>query len=189
MSSAVLEFNSTPSEATQNHNTNFFSTATYFHSQLPLLSAGGLAGYYSITPSSASGPGPLYFAFLVYDLSSSPSALQQALGPIVERLANTSGITSSLHLRPATNFTAFRVASLPTASVGTNYLVGSRLWDGKAVQDEQGVQKSLQAFRNNYIEGTFVSGLGVQSIPPDQSSVNPAWRRTVVHISEDLPLA
>jgi len=75
------------------------SAAASFHTQLLVLSAAAFMGYYSITPSIASAdPGLLYFAFLVYELFSSPSVLQQALQPIVNRLANTLGITSSLHI-------------------------------------------------------------------------------------------
>jgi len=63
------------------------------------------------------------------------------------------------------------------------------LWDEKAVLIEQGMQKTLQTFGNEYLEGVFLSGVGVQSILFEQSSVNLVWRRTIVHMSENLALA
>lgn len=82
------------------------------------------------------------------------------------------------------SFEMFSAIYLQAASVGTNYLAGSRLWDQKAVQNEEGVALALKAFQNQYLEGTFVSIPAVQNVPADQSSINPAWRRTVVHMSQ-----
>ena len=102
----------------------------------------------------------------------------------MNRLLNWTGITALLNIEQLMTFAAFSATYLPAAPVGTNYLAGNRLWDQKAVQDEAGVVTVLKAFQNQYLEGTFVSGPGGQNVPADQNSVNPAWRRTVVELSE-----
>lgn len=184
---AFLGINSTSAEALQNNNANFFSAVAYIHTQLPQLSTAGLMGYYSIMPLSTSpGVAPMNFDFLIYALSSSSSAVNTALQPLMTRLSDWTGITTSLGVEQPMTFAVFRATHLVAAPVGTKYLAGNRLWDKKAVQDEAGVVTVLQAFQNQYLEGTFVSGPGVQNIPADESSVNPAWRRTVVELSESI---
>ena len=182
---AFLRFNSTHAEAIQNNNTGFFSAAAYLHAQLPTLSTAGLTGYYSIQPLSTSTElGPMRFDFLIYSLSSSSSAVHTSLQPLMNKLSDSTGIRVSLNIEQSMSFEIFSATYLQAASVGTNYLAGSRLWDQQAVQNEEGVALALKAFQNQYLEGAFVSMPAVQNVPADQSSINPAWRRTVVHMSQ-----
>lgn len=53
-----------------------------------------------IVSTTSAGRGPLYSAFLVYESFSPPSALQQGLQPLVDRLSNILGIISSLYIQP-----------------------------------------------------------------------------------------
>ena len=182
---AFLVINSTASEASQNSNTNFFSAVAYLHAQLPSLSADGLMGYYSMTSVPGSNSSlPMYFDFLIYTLSSSPLALEAPLKLVMDNLSSIAGITSLLDVRPTVDFTAFRATYLTAATVGYNYLGGNRLWDAKAVGDSKAIAKALKAFEKGYLEGTFESGPGVQVVAANQSSVNPAWRQTVLEVSE-----
>ncbi|KAI4263327.1 MAG: hypothetical protein L6R42_001517, partial [Xanthoria sp. 1 TBL-2021] len=140
-------------------------------------------GYYSITPLSPSpvpAPVPLNFAFLIYVLSSNSTALNHTLAPIMARLNNSPGLTSALNIEPPTDFLSFQSVHFRAAPVGENYLPGTRLWDAKALQDAATVENTLRQFQNNLLQGTFVSGAGVQSVSANESAVNPAWRRTVV---------
>ena len=182
---AFLRFNSTHAEATQNNNTGFFSAAAYLHAQLPTLATAGLTGYYSIQPlSTSTGLSPMRFDFLIYSLSSSSSAVYTSLQPLMNKLSDSTGIIISLNIDLSMSFVVFAATYLQAASVGTNYLAESRLWDQKAVQNEEGVALVLRAFQNQYLEGTSVSIPAIQNVPADQSSINPAWRRTVVHMSQ-----
>ncbi|KAL8983104.1 MAG: hypothetical protein Q9205_002567 [Flavoplaca limonia] len=180
---ALLSFNSTLIEASESNNTNFYSITAYLHSRLPDLSAAGLMGYYSITPLSPSpvlAPVPLNFAFLIYTLSSNTTIITHTLAPIMARLNSTSGLTTALEIEPPTDFLSFQSGHFCAAPVGENYLPGTRLWDAKAVRDTTSLEHTLRQFQNNHLQGTFVSGAGVQTVPANESAVNPAWRRTVV---------
>lgn len=169
----------------ENDNANFFSAAAFVHSQLPNLADNGLMGYYSMNPlSSAAGSSQMTFAFLIYVLDQQESTLVTALNPIMEKLLATSGVNSSLVPRPTVDFTAFRGAYLTAATVGDNYLAGNRLWDETAVRNQYDVAKALKAFERGYLEGTFQTGPGVQAVGSNQSSINPAWRQTVIELSK-----
>ncbi|KAL8654043.1 MAG: hypothetical protein Q9226_003588 [Calogaya cf. arnoldii] len=184
---ALLSFNSTSSEASGNNNTNFYSVTAYLHTQLPYLSAAGLTGYYSIIPLSASPisapASTMNFAFLIYTLSPNTTKIMHTLAPIMARLNKTSGLTSVLSIEPPTDFLYFQFVHFRAAPVGENYLPGTRLWDTKAVADPTSLENALRQFQNHHLQGTFVSGAGVQSVPPDESAVNPARKRTVVDMS------
>ncbi|KAL8904236.1 MAG: hypothetical protein Q9207_003396 [Kuettlingeria erythrocarpa] len=130
ITSALLSFNSTSSEASANNNAEFYSIAAYLHTQLPYLSAAGLMGYYSITPLSAfpiSAPPSMNFAFLIYTLSLNTAIITHTLAPIMARLNKTSGLTSVLNIEPPTDFLAFQSMHFRAAPVGENYLPGTRL--------------------------------------------------------------
>lgn len=164
----------------------FYAITAYLHTQLPHLSVAGLMGYYYIVPLSPSpipASVPLSFAFLIYALSSNSTIINRTLAPIMARLNSTSGLTSALNIEPPTDFLPFQSVHLRAAPVGENYLPGTRLWDAKAVQNAASLENTLRQFQNNYLQGTFVSGAGVQSVPANDSAVNPAWRRTVVDMS------
>lgn len=167
------------------NNTSFFSATAYFHTLLPSLSTRGLMGYYTITPlkSLAPGPAPMSFTSILYVLNSSSSALHDTLDHFFSRLNATAGITASLSIQPPLGFEAFRQAYMPSAAVGLNYIAGSWLWDEKAVEDEEGVGNVLKVFEGEWLQGAFVSGPGVRIVAVDENAVNPAWRRTVVHMS------
>lgn len=123
---AFLALNSTDTEASHNGNSNFFSAVAYLHTQISHLSTAGLMGYYSMEPiSKTNTTSPLIFNFLIYTLSSTPSALEAALWPLADRLSSTTDVTSSLVIRPTVDFTAFRGVYLSAATVGTNYLAGN----------------------------------------------------------------
>ena len=143
-------------------------------------------GYYSTMPLSGvqqNATSQRNFAFLLFALDLTPSAVNLSLQPIMERLNASKGITSSLQLQGPLKYEAFRQVKFTAASVGNNYLAGSRLWDGDAVRDEEGVEGVLRTFENDYLQGSFISGPGVRSVDPDASAANPAWRRTIIHMS------
>ncbi|KAI4261794.1 MAG: hypothetical protein L6R42_003012 [Xanthoria sp. 1 TBL-2021] len=190
MSGALLSFNSTPSEASENNNTNFYSVSARLHTQLPHLSAAGLMGYYSITllsPSPISAPVPLNFAFLIYVLSSNSTAINHTLAPIMARLNNSPGLTSALNIESPTDFLSFQSVHFRAAPVGENYLPGTRLWHAKALQDAASVENTLGQFQHHLLQGTFVSDAAVQSVSTTESAVNPEWRRTVVDMTAPPP--
>lgn len=124
------------------------------------------------------------FGFLIYSLTPTDEVLQKALNPIMARLNATTGITMSNVMATLPSFEAFRSAFMTAAPVGSNSVSASRLWDANAIADEASLIGTLKQLSGGYLVGTFVSGEGVQKVPMDQSALNPAWRKTVVHMSK-----
>lgn len=110
--------------------------------------------------------------------------MEAAIRSLVSNINATNGVSTSVVIQLQPNFETFRQNYMPSAAVGTNYLAGSWLWDEAAVKDEDGVKNVLSVFANDWLQGAFVSGPGVRAVPTDASAINPAWRRTVVHMSE-----
>jgi hypothetical protein len=184
---ARFEFNSTVEEAGSNQNNNFYSAVAYVHAQLPVLSKAGLAGYFSMMPISSQGDASrMNFAFLIYALSPTPDVLEKTLDPIMVRLNATVGLDASIAAATFPSFRLFQTSFLAAAAVGTNGRTASRLWDENAVTNEGALRNALRQFSDSLLIGTFVSGEGVQKVPANQSALNPAWRKTVVHMSKHL---
>ena len=124
------------------------------------------------------------FGFLIYSLTSTTEILKKALDPIMTRLNSSTSITNSNVMGTFPSFEAFRSVFMTAAPVGTNSVSASRLWDANAVKDEAGIIGTLKQLSNEYLVGTFVSGESVHKVPTDENALNPAWRRTVVHMSK-----
>jgi hypothetical protein len=184
---AKFAFDSTDEEAGSNQNNNFFSAVAYLHTQLPMLSKAGLSGYFSMMPLSSRGEsGPMNFAFLIYALSSAPDILEKTLDPIMAHFNATAGLSTSIVGGTLPSFRLFQTSFLSAAAVGTNGLTASRLWGEDAVSNEDDLRNVLRKLSGQVLVGTFVSGEGVKKVPANQNALNPAWRRTVVHMSKHL---
>jgi hypothetical protein len=136
-----------------------------------------------ISASNGSLP-QMNFAFLIYSLTGSLAKLQEILDPIMSRLHVTPGLNSSIAAQYVPNYLDFQSSFFVSDKVGNNRITVSRLWDERAVGDRSGVEQTIRLFSDQFFQGTFVSGEGVQSKSSDDSALNPAWRRTVVHMSE-----
>lgn len=138
-------------------------------------------------PIAESNASPkMNFTFLIYALSESLAFLQAALEPLLTRLNSTPGLEVSVIMQESPSYHSFQSVFLAAAPVGMNRVTAGRLWDSSAVEDTVGVTRTLRIFSNQFLQGTFVSGEGVQNKSADNSALHPSWRRTVVHMSKWL---
>jgi hypothetical protein len=186
---AKFKFNSSYVEAISNSNKGFYAAVADVIADLPALSSNGLSGYFSLMPISVANDSlpQMNFAFLIYSLTSSLAELQDILDPIMSRLNTTSGLTLSIAAQYVPNYLDFQSSFFVSDKVGSNRVTVSRLWDERAVGDMTNVEQAIRKFSDQFLQGTFVSGKGVQSKSSDDSALNPAWRRTVVHMSKSIP--
>ncbi|PVI01494.1 hypothetical protein DM02DRAFT_524959 [Periconia macrospinosa] len=185
-----LDFNSTKEEATDKNNTAFYNAASRLISDLPDLYTKGISGYFSMVPITepVEGKSQMNFAFLLYSFESNPT-LQEKLSPIMSQLNITPGLTTSLPDQQTLRFIDFQAIYMRSDSVGMNRFTVSRLWDAPAVSDTENVNRALRSFSNSFLQGTAVTGSGVQRKPLEDSAVHPAWRRTVVHMMGNVGYA
>jgi len=136
-------------------------------------------------PISTSNDGleQMNFAFLIYLLNGPLEQLQETLDPIMSRLNSTPGLTTSMTAQYVPNYIGFQSSFFAADSVGYNRLTVSRLWGEQAVANQSGVEQTLRQFSAQFLQGTCVSGEGVQNKSSDDSALSPAWRRTVVEMS------
>ncbi|CAA9963606.1 GlcD FAD/FMN-containing dehydrogenase [Pyrenophora teres f. maculata] len=186
---ARFEFNSSHDEATSNSNNAFYAAAASVIADMPALYSEGLAGYFSLMPISTSNDGlpQMNFAFLIYLLNGSLGQLQGALDPIMSRLNATPEFTTSITTQYVPNYLGFQSSFFVADKVGNNRLTVSRLWGEQAVANKSGVEQTLRKFSSQMLQGTCVSGEGVQKKSSDDSALNPAWRRTVVEMMSGIP--
>lgn len=193
----ALTFNSTDREAKDNNNSNYFTALAWLHTQLIPLSDAGVAGYSFLTSTKAPSSGyvtaqdfspepeALSFGFYGGIINATESDILKLFAPILARLNSTAGTNTSFV--PIPGLTLFDVAGTTPGFVGANAQIGSRLWDAAALKNETGLQQTLRAFEKVGLQGLFVSGPGVRNAPhPERVAVNPAWRRTYLHLSKLL---
>jgi hypothetical protein len=185
ISVVLLEFNSTREGATETNNTAFYEAASQIISDLPDLYTRGVSGYFSLVPITEpeQGMSQMNFAFLLNSLSESNQSIHESLTPIMNRLNLTPGLTCSLYTEQIPRFNDFQAKYMGADSVGINRITVSRLWDEAAVANTEIVDLALRSFSNVFLQGTVVTGSGVQDRPLNDSAIHPAWRRTVVHMS------
>ena len=200
----LLTVNSTTQEATTNNNTGFYDIATFLTSELPGLSEAGFMGYYFITSlagssspyasgtAKSSGPPsstryartPISLVVFFFAIDTPPSRLDAAIAPFLARiraLPNAS-FTTTEQTFSFPSLMAMRPIAFPAGTVGTNALIGSRLWDERAV-GRPGVGDAIRAVIESVgaFQGLFVSGPAVRAIPPTSVAVTPAWRSAYLH--------
>lgn len=179
----------------------FWDSMTYWLSQYPVLAEVGLAGYGDIQPNvSIDGInfGGFQGGFILPVLSPSntTASIAAAIDPILEHI----NATWPGYFQFATNAITFpsfydwwAIGNGPDWA-GVDIMVGSRLLPAEALTANLTALKiALQGFVNPQSEDIsvdFVSGKGVWNAVPrgGSDSVNPAWRKAVIHMSEYIPL-
>lgn len=106
-----------------------------------------------------------------------------SIEPVISGINATSGVTTSVVTQPQPNFETLRQNYMPSVSVGTKYLARSSLWDLVAVRAEDGMKNVLNVFANNWLREALFSGPGERALAAEAGTINPAWRQTVVHVS------
>jgi hypothetical protein len=205
ITSFYIYFWSTQEEATNNNNSNWYSSLAFLYSNLPALSELNVTAYCELGPQSIVGvgpglvptnassqpsgqPAPRAFILSGWGLDQPADALEQALKPIWNKFNVTQGILSEVGLTPGQNISDVvgRLTPASTAvddaEVGVNLVLGSRLWDRAAVLDTEGLEKTFRAVGDQGVQGIFVSGPGVRSVPANSAAVTPAWRRSYIHM-------
>ena len=178
----------------------FWSMAAYFHSQMPMLTNGGVLGYYSVIPLNSdlknkSIQGQVTGEF--FAPGNSGKYLESVIAPVNSHIKHgdwgdtvyVRGITNEYH-----DFAKYW-KTRPPQSAGFSARLGSRLLDEKAMTGDMNKLKS--ALRKStptewYIIGHLVAGPGAHNppngIPGGSNAVGPGWRKAYAHVGTFIPV-
>jgi hypothetical protein len=173
-------------------NAAFWNGVEAFHKYLVLLNDNGGTGYYYITPiSPVPGVGNVStFALQMWFVNQTdPTVLANLFDPLLAALQSATGT--------APNFEVFQFPTMSsmynTFFTGSDYdgllvQLGSRLVSRSFVNSPGAPAKIANALSTiklgptDYIEGNVVAGGQVAANTNIDSALNPAWRKTVVHL-------
>ena len=174
-----------------NRYTDLFSTTSPYNS----------AADSGSDPSAEKTSPQMIFAMFGWFLSTSVANATAAFNPLQTYLNTTSEfptdpnapLNHSLLLLPVPSWTAFYGISIGAApgTVGTNVVMGSRLWSRGALESttrDATLATALRTFERTGLQALLVSGPGVRNPAtgtPD-SAVTPAWRTAYAHVLTTL---
>jgi hypothetical protein len=181
---AVATYNAT---FPTSQSSDFWSLAESFIASVPSIEAAGGSGYFTLIPS----PSSLEFRVSSYwpnHTTSYPAINDTVLA--VYRTAQKTGNATKLELE--TFPTMGRLYStLFTGSdyTGLNALLGSRLFSTSFISSHSGPKKVVRALNKisktvpeSYMVGCMVAGGAVARNKHIDNAINPAWRRTALHL-------
>lgn len=168
----------------------FWQAAAYFHTQLPHLVKSGLMGYYnisSISPFEPSTPLILGAGVWIINTSTSTSALDALVDPVLDHIQTTYPVNITRSSRYVPDFYDWWKVVYPPGAVGTESLLGNRLLDEKALSLPVPMiaENLAAAYPDLIFLGNLVSGPGVWNAEPagGLGAMTPAWRSAVVELS------
>ena len=151
---------------------------------------------------SANQPSPqMTFTMFGWFLSTPIANATAAFHPLQTYLNQTSAfpadpkapLNHSVSLLPIPSWAGYYPTSIGASpgSVGTNVLLGSRLWSRRALETttrDATLADSLRTFEHTGLQALLVSGPGVRNPPPGtpDSPVTPAWRTAYAHVLTSL---
>jgi hypothetical protein len=166
---------------------------TYLFSQTPSLVAQGITGYVEFAPNttiSGTSVGGFQGVFMLPALSptntsaSLLAALEKIVANITTTWPNTFTVPGGLIPVTVASFYDWWFPNNGPKSAGGNTMIGSRLLDETALTANlTALQAALKVATHGVgLQALVVGGGKVNSfVPPGGSSVNPAWRKTIVH--------
>ena len=187
---------------TPSANPHAFDAVTYFLTQLPVLEEAGVSGYpiiFKDSPSSTGQPGlftGMVGKLIMLNTSSDSQVILDQINPILAHINSTfsnpaaggQGFEFFTQVQNYASFGAWYEENYDPSPVGHSNVMGSRLLDAEALTGNATATKlAFEKFAaGGQATAYIVSGRGVWNAKPrgGGTSVNPAWRRTVVHASK-----
>lgn len=175
-------------------NPGFWNAVEQFHAFLPIVNDAGATGYYFLMPNTPVGNTSLAVmsASFFFVNQSDTAKIDEFIRPVVEKINSTSGVTAMYESLQSPNVSTifdFLVAGNDDVT-GGNVAVGSRLISKDFLSTPDGPKKLAAALQtlssgpNHGFTGHIVTGGATttngQTI---DSALNPAWRKTVLHIA------
>lgn len=176
-----------------NDTESIFAPTTYLHSQLPALNAHGVQGYYFIYPSKIFGD------FLTADGDSGIDRAKQLWGPVLASMEKSPGIKKVI--TQYTNWPDYKSwfdkvfgpqeptdPSAPPEVEGA-YPQGIAPMDSRLLSAahltspnlKAALQEAFPRLPGGQLRGHLVGG-GKVAEPREDTSVHPAWRKSLVHL-------
>ena len=170
----------------------FWEVLAYIHAELPRLKRGGMQGYYYIAGPPKVPSFGLLWTFMLFDKPAGTA--EHLMAPIESRLrakANLFDYDSNI-THGATYLEMYQQSAMfePVATGGSAY--GSRLLNPASVADEK---ITVNAFAELFaysdpssvnaspiLIGHVVAPPTLPAYYPSLASLNPAWRKTLVHL-------
>jgi hypothetical protein len=176
-----------------NDTESIFAPTTYMHNQFPSLNARGVQGYYFIYPSKIFGD------FLTADEASGIEQAKKIWTPILASMEKYPGIKKVI--TQYTNYADYKswfdhvfgpqeptdpsappevegaypqgVAPMDSRLLGASHLTSPNL--------KAALREAFPQLPNGQLRGHLVGG-GKVAVPSDDTSVHPAWRKSLVHL-------
>jgi hypothetical protein len=173
-------------------NAQFWAGIEEFHKFLVPLNDNGGTGYYYITPINpvpGIGNTATFTLQMWFVNQTDTSKVTALLNPLLSALEDATGVAPGFRLIPFPTLSSM-YNTFFTGSDLTGFLVqlGSRLLSRSFVSSSGAPAKIASALSGiklgptDYIEGNVVAGGQVAANANIDSALNPAWRKTVVHL-------
>ena len=170
----------------------FWDGIEVFHNYLVPLNDKGGTGYYYITPITpiAADDSVATFTLQMWFVNQTDTAMVASMfSPLLTALRNATGTTPSFSVLPFLTMTSM-YNTFFTGSDNDGLLVqlGSRLVSRSFFKSPGAATKIASALSGlklgpaDYIEGNVVAGGQVAENSGIDSALNPAWRKTIVHL-------
>lgn len=172
----------------------YWETVTAFHRRFPALSDAGASGYYSILPNNmVNGTAMPLISFQLFFVSKTDVAPAKKIldAFMVEASKYTQSANYTVDKAPSV-IQAINMGLAPTESDGGGGIVtiASRLFSRDLLSCQDGPGRLSNALKDIYNDdhstswtGHLVAGGAVASNRDIDSALNPAWRRTITHIT------
>ena len=173
-------------------NATFWDGIEAFHNYLVPLNDNGGTGYYYITPISpiAADDSVATFTLEMWFVNQTDTAMVTSMfSPLTTALQNATGITPAFKVLPFPTMTSmYNTFFAGSDNDGLLVQLGSRLVSRSFVISPgapakiAGALSGIKLGPNDYIEGNVVAGGQVAANSDIKSALNPAWRKTLVHL-------
>nr|KMM67303.1 isoamyl alcohol oxidase [Coccidioides posadasii RMSCC 3488] len=175
-----------------NANDSYWDGIERLHARLPALSDEGGSGYYFMVPNvqvpgigQAAGAGAIFF----FANNDDTAKIDEAFAPLLSSLGNIPGLEVSYASEqlPGSKYVLEGLVE-GSDQTGVAATLGSRLVSRKFLEGQTGpselvsVLKKLKHDSGAQILGNFVAGGQVAKNKDVKVSLNPAWRRALVHL-------
>jgi FAD/FMN-containing dehydrogenase len=177
--------------------TGFWKFVEEFHAQLPAVDDAGGSGYYFLSSAAAGNVSNIRIA-LFFVGHTNETAMAKVMDPLIQYANEILGSSSVVSLRsqaPAFKYVIDVLLPSDSDTGGGIARIGSRLVSRRLLSRRTGAAALMDSFKQFFalgvgagatITGHVVAGGQVARNARLDVAVNPAWRRTLTHLSWGL---
>ena len=173
--------------------TAFWQALEIFHTHLPSINDAGGSGYYFVTPAATPGNVSITSMAFFFAIVSDTGYVNRTLGPAVDGISALLGNASVVYVpyyAPASKYVFATILNGTDDATGSVARTGSRLvsHDFLAAPDgparlSAALQQIMEISPVGFTGHVVAGGQVARNKNTVDSALNPAWRRTLAHIT------